>query len=573
MCRQGEIEFAKQNFKKIKYSEYKEKLLEEMCHQGEIEFVKRNFKKIDSIKYRDKLLIEICRQGDAEFARQNFKEGKDTLYKGRLLEEMCRQGEVEFAKQNFEIIDRYDRGELLSQLLSQGEIEFAKQNFIRISTSDGREKLLEEMCRQGEIEFAKQNFEEVLTSDGREKLLEEMCRHGEIEFIKKNYGKIRYINDRGKLLEEMCRQGEIEFVAKNYKEILRGFSSYIEGIEKTILHSIKESHLQGEGKNIVQSFEKMEFSMKRMALAEILLSREKENQIQDETLDRMLISYLDSEMNEKETHGKKEVSSSGSLLYTVLSKSKIDKEMALKLIELGSGVNYTEYVNSNGTVTYTPTLYKAMQINDDEVRKEIVQAMVEAGADIKAEKVKIEYERYGKSSTKKREPCMDMNGGELRKYLKDREALTPTKSQDKTEKLNESYQQYGRDLKNVPSEKFEVKEKILDVCGATKESMSADSYAYASMFEEDLLYARLMFFKEQSIEIDPEKLEETMTLTAKQFADTYGEKVGINKNESAGVLEYRRDVNKKLKQQYPLPKSKEELRRKLEELTVKKEVE
>lgn len=409
------------------------------------------------------------------------------------------------------------------------------------------------------------------------RLLRQILYQGDMEFVKQNFEKIDKMEYKSYLLVEICRQGEIEFVRQYLKKnVLSGSNK--EEVEKQLISQLAEKYLQENYETAKEDFEKLDRYMKSEVIKEMLLFRETKSNIDDEPLDRMINLYLNNEIKEKDFQEKRTVLSSGKLLYEVLNRSKVNEELALKLIKLGLGLNYEEYETpydaSLGcrTNVYTPTLYKAMKIEDDQVRKEIVQAMVEAGVRVEVEKI-ITYRKYGWLRTKKRESCMAMNKRELRKIVDARKALTPTKSQDKTEKLNESYQQYGRDLKNVPSEKFEVKEKILDVCGATKESMSADSYAYASMFEEDLLYARLMFFKEQNIEIDPEKLEETMTLTAKQFADTYGEKIGINKSESAGVVEYRRNVSKKLKQQYPLPKSKEELRRKLEELTVKKEVE
>lgn len=481
------------------------------------------------------------------------------------------------------------REKLLEGMIHQGEFEFVKQNLDKIYTPEYVEQLLLEMVNHGETEFVKHNFAKVYHLEYKDLILRRMMKQGEMEFAKQKFELIYDQNVTKQLLEVMLTYDEIEFVNQSLAKI--SIAEYKTELQNQMASQLEKMYLQGNTENAERNFEKIDLYTKSIVIDRMWQAQKTESKINDETLDKMIISYINSEKNEKEVRGKKEVSSSGSLLYKVLSDREVDEELALKLIKLGSGLDYIGREDSHSATTYTPILYKAMQIEDDKVRKEIVEAMLEAGVNVEAERVKIVYE--GGTTRKETEYCMKMRDGELRTYLQDEKILSSlrnkTANQEQmhsepsnitsdngfsvSEKLKKVYEQYGKDLKTISAEKLEIKEKILDICGANDESVSLDSYIQVALFNEDLLYARLMFFKEQKIKIDSKRFDKTIALTSRQFAEKYGERLGMNRRNSTDDIEHWRDVSKKLKEIYPLPKSSEELGRRLDELIAEKEVE
>ena len=139
------------------------------------------------------------------------------------------------------------------------------------------------------------------------------------------------------------------------------------------------------------------------------------------------------------------------------------------------------------------------------------------------------------------------------------------------DKLQERYEDLSRyDISKVlvfsPEETLE-KKMILDACSFNLNEMEenrrfpiATSILITNVSD---MYARYNFFKEQNIEIDPSKLEETLLITPKGFIRKYGEQVISQEEKEKLNLEekaYAIVVKQRLREKYPLPKSIDEMK-------------
>lgn len=139
------------------------------------------------------------------------------------------------------------------------------------------------------------------------------------------------------------------------------------------------------------------------------------------------------------------------------------------------------------------------------------------------------------------------------------------------DKLQERYEDLSKyDISKVlvfsPEETLE-KKMILDACSFNLNEMEenrrfpiAISILITNVSD---MYARYNFLKEQNIEIDPSKLEETLLITPKGFIRKYGEQVISQEEKEKLNLEekaYAIVVKQRLREKYPLPKSIDEMK-------------
>ena len=303
-----------------------------------------------------------------------------------------------------------------------------------------------------------------------------------------------------------------------------------------------------------------------------------DDQLKENIFDGLIQGLLKVEKEIKIKRGFGEVKCAGLFLNHLLDNPEENKDIIQRFIKAGSCLNYIDYINEYNTPTYIPTLYKAMIIENDELRNSIVTSMLDAGVNTNSEYISIDYNE--ERSSKKKIRVINMRNGELKKIMSGRmlggkksKAEVPVSqtntsnisvqdflenevklNADEILELTELYKKFGRNLSQEVVEGLKTKKLILDVCNAGHEGFT--KFGNILFNPVNVLYARLMFFEENGIKIEPKKLDETMGATKKTFAKKYGRKLGLaTLNEPS----YFEDVKMELIKRYPLPHNRDKM--------------
>lgn len=301
-----------------------------------------------------------------------------------------------------------------------------------------------------------------------------------------------------------------------------------------------------------------------------------DDQLKENIFDGLIQGLLKGEKEIKIKRGFGEVKCAGLFLNHLLDNPEENKDIIQRFIKAGSCLNYIDYINEYNTPTYIPTLYKAMIIENDELRNSIVTSMLDAGVNTNSEYISIDYNE--KRSSKKKIRVINMRNGELKKIMSDRKlgedktnvpkSHTNTSnasvedylesevklSKDEILELAKLYEKFGRSLSQEVVEGLKTKKLILDVCNASHEGFT--KFGNILFNPVNVLYARLMFFEENGIKIEPKKLDETMGATKKTFAKKYGRKLGLATLNDPSYFE---DVKMELIKRYPLPHNRDKM--------------
>ena len=290
----------------------------------------------------------------------------------------------------------------------------------------------------------------------------------------------------------------------------------------------------------------------------------------------------------------------GNLLYYELKKENIDEEIIIKLIKAGSYINggmgefhtYTEWLtkaesdNIQAETHYEPILFAALKINNIDSRKRIVKELLKAGADVKDnsrreiryrdEKVKCIYEsildnkefleileefmkEYPETRIKgledeeeKRRIVKIDSKDEVNQFLTEEVGL----DENGIQKLEEDFQKYGRSIYTTSVERMRLQKNILSACNCEKQAFTSGSRILG--FEPKVLYARLRFFVDNNIRINPDRVNTTIGISNKGFKQHFG---SILLDENTPDYSYR--LKRELMSRYPMPKTKDELNKEL----------
>ncbi len=486
-----------------------------------------------------------------------------SIESGQLREESRRRiiyeyekGNATYFSQHIDELDAWTRGEVFEEVLlmasEREDIEFLKQYFCEAGYIHGlQDQIIIKAYKSGDIEFAQQHFDEIGLAGGwplQRQIMMTSYERGDIEFVEEYINRVHF-EIRGEILKTAYEKEDMTFV------------------ERHLSHT--DSHTRLE-----------------LAIAE----RKKGK-------NELVRKLLMVENSKKEQQGKKTVSCSGKMLNEALSQGKIDKDFIIVLIRLGSGLDYVAYNNVDGsTPEYIPTLYKALKLEDATVRKEIITEMLKSGVSIDSKYVARTY-HWDKSVEKTEIHCLDANNGELVQIMSELGMEVPQEKQNITapkrgekqpkeqkqdnrvlvcdflthevglneeeiKKLETTYRGWGRDLYSLSTERLGMQKAILDSVGGTKRAFTTDAKVLNN--DPQVLYSRLMFYRESGITVMPDRLYTTLGISKKGFAKNFGSRVLEKGNMEDSDYEYK--LKQELLKRYPMPETRDELKRTLEEL-------
>lgn len=625
MCDYGILTFPKLHFDEI--NENKEKVLVALANQGELEFVKKKFQYINDInnkylmiqkifetegmpfemtieeykigKFYEKMLQKVS-ENDMEFVKNHLYMLNDTA-KSKVLATMLEKGETQFVKKYFTELGN-GKVNVIIKLWQLGDIEFVDKHFDELK-SDVRRKMLLSVSDTGDIRFIERHYSS-LNKEDKSMLLEEMitrgvkgffvekhfsdisnklevftkiCEQGDFEFVKKHYCEIQDLYEKEKILLALSNQGEKDFVEENVDELIKGKSvchqistlnrfkeSSIDVArkKKEILGALtKEEFLSKEYKG-VRSYETLLYKLMFSADLELedkmyIIGLESFKQI--DSVDKLKIQYR------KDVFGnwKIEKVSKNKVFYKIIDEALKQG----KIEELKSNFHNFEYGKDkiidtclgNNDVEFVKQHFNELS---DVKQSDIAEILAKKGDMIFAE-------AHAKEVVDNVEEPKVIQDGEKNNDSRSNkilvtEFLVNQVKLDETQinELENNFSGNTRDLYTMSVERLEMQKAILDVCNATKQAFS-DSWQVLTHSPEEL-YARLMFFRENKIVINPEKIRTTMGISNRGFLENFGEK--LIARENMNEREYQRKVKDELLKKYPMPQTIANLRSSLDEL-------
>jgi len=515
-------------------------IIEEEYNKGNLSFVEKFWSILDQ-KVQIYIIKKEYTNGNIEFIEKHWNE-INVNTKSDIVKQEYSKGNMKFVKKHWNEIDEKTKAEIIKSEYSQENLEFIELFWSQIDKNTKLEILKEEFLKEN-ITFLKKYFDEI-DRNTKSKIIQEEYRKGDLEFVENYWGQISKYTREEIIIEEYSK-GNIEFVKRHWEEISLGIKDKI----------IKQESIKIYQKKGDNSFIKF---------------------------------ILDKEKQKTELRGKIEVNCSGKMLSEELSKEKIDKEIVLMLIEAGSGLEYETYKNNQQMIVeYIPTLYKALQIEEESVRKEIVIAMLKAGVNPDTKYVKYQYTKKGLRRIIQQEKCIEANDGELielmeelgmdvsnyEKYFANSNNIKHIEknkkrilqfliqeiglTEEEIKKLEEQYKALEKDIYKTSIETLEIQKKILDLCGATKQAFTKEIRVLTQ--EPQILYARYMFYKENNIPILPHRLSTTIGISRKGFTKNFGEM--LLERGKMNEVDFERKVKQKLLQTYPMTKDKDDIER------------
>ena len=122
------------------------------------------------------------------------------------------------------------------------------------------------------------------------------------------------------------------------------------------------------------------------------------------------------------------------------------------------------------------------------------------------------------------------------------------------ERLEEIFQNYSNSVYNQSLERLKLQTKILSAVNCEKKAFR--EFGKILFIDPKTLYARLKFFEEQNITINPERINTTIGISNKGFANNFGSLI-LGQGEKS--RDYSYELKKELLRRYPMPKKEEEL--------------
>ena len=552
--KKGNTEFAEKYWDDLS-REIRKKILNEAYEKGDMEFVEKYWEYLD-VEILEKILKEAYKKGDMEFIENHWK----YLYyviREKLVKEAYEKGDMEFVEKYWEYLDVEILEDIVREEYKKGNMEFVEKHLEYLDYMI-RTKILNEAYEKGDMELVEKHWG-LLYYAIQEKLVEEAYEKGDMEFIEKHWKYLKY-GCRQKLVKEAYEKGDTEFVEKHWSDVSGEIKDKI----------LKEVYQKGDTEFIEKYWNQINnedlFNIKNLP----------------KTFDSNYINFITQLVNlEKkytEEHGKSTVSRSGRMLYDLLHEEDINEEIALMLIQAGSDINYVGYnarqFYNDGIkvkeVKYTPIIMSALKIKDEKKKERIITELLKAGVNIDAEETTIEFTDKGKNTNK----IKAFNDNEFRQLVS-----TYRKNQEKTnnpdeqksaviefltkeiglqlpeiERLEEIFQNYSNSVYNQSLERLKLQTKILSAVNCEKKAFR--EFGKILFIDPKTLYARLKFFEEQNITINPERINTTIGISNKGFANNFGSLI-LGQGEKS--RDYSYELKKELLRRYPMPKKEEEL--------------
>ena len=631
LIRQGkDLDFVKSKFDGLYYGDKKCQVLQELIRQGkELDFVKSKFDELNdgygksqvlqehSYEYKSQVLQELIRQGkELDFVKSKFDELNDGYGKSQVLQELVRQGkELDFVKENFESLANKDKNQFLEELVKQGkEFEFAFENAIYIQDEETKKKVKEQAQQKGiseakiewqfdpnvdnllecideDIDFVKENFEGLANKD-KNQFLEELVRQGkefefafenaiyiqdeetkkkvkeqaqqrgiseakiewqfnpnvdnllecideDIGFVKENFESLEK-KDKSQVLQELIRRGE-------HQELVNEYWRYIEGNQIIEIDSNQFRNIVGcgekETQELIKLIERSQISLTELIRKKAILAScgiDIKDALKNRTLMQTSPVVLYAKKRYYESVGQPtNISNLG------MSRAKFENMSGKTLTGICNEYVFSDrYDNLKDTVV--EEINKEIQEQKEKKAKQSKnmpnqqQSRIEAKSNSKAHKVN---------------PVVST-------FLQTQVGISETQEQ----KLGEWLQRFNYDIysQNV-EEDLALKKQILDQFGVTSQAFGMSCKILTIPLKT--LYARAQFLKDIGEKVTPANLMATLGANGDIFAQKYGSYFMEEKSEQDA--QYIMNVENATNENYPMPKTKEEIIRKIKEMEEK----
>ena len=623
LIRQGkELDFVKSKFDGLYYGDEKSQVLQELIRQGkELDFVKEKFNDLEN-KYKSKVLQELVRQGkEFEFVLKNVRYIQDEETEKKLKEQAQQRGiskkkikwqlnpngdnllefideDIDFVKENFEGLANKDKSQVLQELIRQGkELDFVKSKFDGLSM-EYESQVLQELVRQGkELDFVKENFESLANKD-KNQFLEELVRQGkEFEFV---FFNVRYIQDeetKEEVKEQALQNGiseakiewqfnpnvdnllecideDIDFVKENFEglankdknqvlqelirrgehqELVDEYWRYIEGNQIIEIDSNQFRNIVGCGEKETKELIKLiksENSQVSQTVSLTNLIRKKAIlascgiDIKDALKNRTLMQTSPVVLYAKKRYYES-VGQPTNISNLGMSRAKFENMSGKTLTGICNEYVFSDrYDNLKDTVV--EEINKEIQEQKEKKAKQSKnmpnqqQSRIEAKSNSKAHKVN---------------PVVST-------FLQTQVGISETQEQ----KLGEWLQRFNYDIysQNV-EEDLALKKQILDQFGVTSQAFGMSCKILTIPLKT--LYARAQFLKDIGEKVTSANLMATLGANGDIFAQKYGSYFMEEKSEQDA--QYIMNVENATNENYPMPKTKEEIIRKIKEMEEK----
>ena len=534
-----DIEFVKSKFDELNdwYGKGKCQVLRELVRQGkELDFVKSKFDELNDGYEKSQVLQELIRQGkELDFVKSKF----DGLYygdeKSQVLQELIRQGkELDFVKEKFESLQDKDKSQVLEELVRQGkEFEFAFENAIYIQDEETKKKVKEQAQQRG-ISEAKIEWQ---FNPNVDNLLE--CIDEDIDFVKENFESLAN-KDKNQVLQELIRRGE-------HQELVNEYWRYIEGNETIEINSKQFRNIVGcgekETQELIKLIERSQISLTELIRKKAILAScgiDIKDALKNRTLMQTSPVVLYAKKRYYESVGQPtNISNLG------MSRAKFENMSGKTLTGICNEYVFSDrYDNLKDTVV--EEINKEIQEQKEKKAKQSEnmpnqqQSRIEAKSNSKAHKVN---------------PVVST-------FLQTQVEISETQEQ----KLGEWLQRFNYDIysQNV-EEDLALKKQILDQFGVTSQAFGMSCKILTIPLKT--LYARAQFLKDIGEKVTPANLMATLGANGDIFAQKYGSYFMEEKSEQDA--QYIMNVENATNENYPMPKTKEEIIRKIKEMEEK----
>ena len=589
LVRQGkELDFVKSKIDGMFYEKYKIPVLEELVRQGkELDFVKSKIDGMFYDKYKIQVLQELVRQGkEFEFVFKNARYIQDEETKKKVKEQAKQRGisekkiewqfkpngdnllkfideDIDFVKEKFERLDYVDKIQVLQELVRQGkELDFVKEKFESLQDKD-KNQVLEELVRQGkEFEFAFENAIYIQDEETKKKVKEQAQQRGiseakiewqfnpnvdnllecideDIDFVKENFESLAN-KDKNQVLQELIRRGE-------HQELVNEYWRYIEGNETIEINSKQFRNIVGcgekETQELIKLIERSQISLTELIRKKAILAScgiDIKDALKNRTLMQTSPVVLYAKKRYYESVGQPtNISNLG------MSRAKFENMSGKTLTGICNEYVFSDrYDNLKDTVV--EEINKEIQEQKEKKAKQSEnmpnqqQSRIEAKSNSKAHKVN---------------PVVST-------FLQTQVGISETQEQ----KLGEWLQRFNYDIysQNV-EEDLALKKQILDQFGVTSQAFGMSCKILTIPLKT--LYARAQFLKDIGEKVTPANLMATLGANGDIFAQKYGSYFMEEKSEQDA--QYIINVENATNENYPMPKTKEEIIRKIKEMEEK----
>ena len=559
LVRQGkELDFVKSKIDGMFYDKYKIQVLQELVRQGkEFEFVFKNARYIQDEETKKKVKEQAKQRGISEKKIEwQFKPNGDNLLK--FIDE-----DIDFVKEKFERLDYVDKIQVLQELVRQGkELDFVKEKFESLQDKD-KNQVLEELVRQGkEFEFAFENAIYIQDEETKKKVKEQAQQRGiseakiewqfnpnvdnllecideDIDFVKENFESLAN-KDKNQVLQELIRRGE-------HQELVNEYWRYIEGNETIEINSKQFRNIVGcgekETQELIKLIERSQISLTELIRKKAILAScgiDIKDALKNRTLMQTSPVVLYAKKRYYESVGQPtNISNLG------MSRAKFENMSGKTLTGICNEYVFSDrYDNLKDTVV--EEINKEIQEQKEKKAKQSEnmpnqqQSRIEAKSNSKAHKVN---------------PVVST-------FLQTQVGISETQEQ----KLGEWLQRFNYDIysQNV-EEDLALKKQILDQFGVTSQAFGMSCKILTIPLKT--LYARAQFLKDIGEKVTPANLMATLGANGDIFAQKYGSYFMEEKSEQDA--QYIINVENATNENYPMPKTKEEIIRKIKEMEEK----